>query len=122
LARLTLSKGSFSVDTTAAATPVSDRPILTALSTALSKSITRNEFFAALYILGCANGLLGRVILSTSFRTGKAPSPDRHQRDRLVGLLCGISMIIGKDAERLRPRDLVVGAVFRSWSSFRSSR
>ena len=34
---------------------------------ALQCSIGRDEFFAGLYILGCANGLLSRIIQSTSF-------------------------------------------------------
>ena len=34
------------------------------LLAALRHSMPRNEFFAGLYILGCANGLVGRSILT----------------------------------------------------------
>jgi hypothetical protein len=51
------------VDASAAPVSAPDRSI----STGLFTSITRNEFFAALYVLGCANGLLGRVIQSVQF-------------------------------------------------------
>ena len=34
------------------------------LVAALRHSIPRDEFFAGLYILGCANGLLGRFLLT----------------------------------------------------------
>jgi len=34
---------------------------------AIRCSITRNEFFAGLVILGCANGLLGRFLQSINF-------------------------------------------------------
>ena len=37
------------------------------LVAALRHSMSRNEFFAGLYILGCANGLLGRLIQSLNF-------------------------------------------------------
>ena len=37
------------------------------LVAALRHSMSRNEFFAGLYILGCANGLMGRILLDLEF-------------------------------------------------------
>jgi hypothetical protein len=97
------------VHSTTAPVSAPDRPTLTALS----KSITRNEFFAALYVLGCANGMLGRVIQSVQFSDweGAITGIDINV---IVLLACfaGIFMVIEKDPERLRSRDLVVAALF----------
>ena len=95
----------------ARAAPVSapDRSILTASF----KSITRNEFFAVLYVLGCANGLLGRVILSVQFSDWESTiSGIDINVIVLMAAFAGIFMVIEKDPEKLRPLDLVVAAVF----------
>jgi exosortase/archaeosortase family protein len=80
---------------------------------ALCKSVTRNEFFALLYIVGCANGLLGRIIQSLQFSDweGAITGIDINA---IVLLACfaGISLVGGEDSETLRPLDLVVAAIF----------
>src|SRR5262249_7661186 len=82
------------------------------LVAALRHSISRNEFFAGLYILGCANGLLGRILLTLN-------------RDGWTGLLdvdvsvivlfacfAGISILLQEEGDEIRSADLAVGGVF----------
>jgi hypothetical protein len=83
------------------------------LIAALRHSIPRDQFFAGLYILGCANGLLGRILLTLN-------------RDGWTGLLevdvsvivlfacfAGISTLLQEDGdEEIRPADLAVGGIF----------
>jgi hypothetical protein len=82
------------------------------LVAALRDSLSRDEFFAGLYILGCANGLLGRIILTLN-------------RDGWTGLLdvdvsvivlfacfAGICLMLQEKRDDLRPSDLAVGGVF----------
>jgi hypothetical protein len=79
----------------------------------LRSSIPRDEFFAGLYILGCANGLLGRFIQSISFDgwTGAALGLDINV---IVLFTCfaGLSAMLSGEKEELRPSDLVVAVVF----------
>jgi hypothetical protein len=80
---------------------------------AVSKAIPRNDFFALLYILGCANGLLGRVILSFRFSDWEgALSGADINVIMLLACFAGISLVSEKSAERLQPRDLGVGLIF----------
>lgn len=78
---------------------------------ALRHSISRGEFFAGLYILACANGLLGRILLSLN-------------RDGWSGLLevdvsvivlfacfAGISTLLEERRDEIRFADLAVGGV-----------
>lgn len=80
---------------------------------AACNAIPRNEFFAALYILGCANGLLGRMILSFQFSDweGALAGADINA---IILLACfaGISLVSVKSPEHLLPRDLTVGLIF----------
>jgi hypothetical protein len=82
------------------------------LVAALRHSISRDEFFAGLYILGCANGLLGRILLILN-------------RDGWTGLLdvdisvivlfacfAGISTLLEEGRDEIRSADLAVGGVF----------
>jgi hypothetical protein len=82
------------------------------LLAALRHSISRDEFFASLYILGCANGLLGRILLT-------------FNRDGWTGLLdldisvivlfacfAGISILLQQGQDELRSADLAVGGIF----------
>jgi exosortase/archaeosortase family protein len=97
------------VDASAASVSVLDRPI----STGLFKSIARNDFFAVLYILGCVNGLLGRMIQSFQFSDweGALAGVDINA---IILLACfvGISLISAKSPEHLFPRDVVVALIF----------
>jgi exosortase/archaeosortase family protein len=79
----------------------------------LFKSITRNELFAILYILGCANGLLGRMIQAAQISDWEsAISGIDINVIVLFACFAGISMILEDDSESVRPRDLTVAAVF----------
>ena len=53
------------------------------LVAALRDSISRNEFFAGLYILGCANGLLGRILLGFNSDGWIGILGRRYQCDRV---------------------------------------
>ena len=79
---------------------------------AVRDSISRNEFFAGLYILGCANGLLGRILLNVN-------------SDDWLGILggdisvivwfacfAGVSMMAQEDKEEIRFADSAIAAVF----------
>jgi hypothetical protein len=79
----------------------------------LCNAIPRNEFFAVLYILGCANGLLGRVILSFQFSDWEgALSGADINVIMLLACFAGISLVSENSVEHLEPRDLGVGLVF----------
>jgi hypothetical protein len=77
------------------------------------KAIPRNDLFAVLYIIGCANGLLGRLIQSFQFSDweGALAGADINV---IILLACfaGISLVSEKSAERVVPRDIAVALVF----------
>ena len=80
----------------------------------LRASIPRNEFLAGLYILGCANGLLGRMIQSVTFDNwmGALSSLDINVIV-LFACFAGISSILASEKkEELKAIDLVVAMVF----------
>src|SRR5262245_52228244 len=82
------------------------------LSTAC-EAIPRNDFFAILYVVGCANGLLGRLIQSVQFSDweGALAGADINV---IILLACfaGISLISAKTPERVQPLDLLVAFLF----------
>jgi hypothetical protein len=89
---------------------------------ALCNAVPRNDFFAVLYILGCANGLLGRMILSFQFSDWKAAlSGADINVIMLLACFAGVSLVSEKSPEHLLPRDLGVGLIFLSWSVCRFS-
>ena len=82
------------------------------LVAALRHSISRNELFTGLYILGCANGLLGRILVGVN-------------SDGWLGILggdisvivwfacfAGVSMMAQEDKEEIGFADSAVAAVF----------
>jgi hypothetical protein len=79
----------------------------------LCKAIPRNDFFVVLYILGCANGLLGRVIQSFQFSDweGALAGADINAI-MLLACFAGISLVSAKNSEQLHPRDLCVALIF----------
>jgi exosortase/archaeosortase family protein len=80
---------------------------------ALCRSVTRNEFFALLYIVGCANGLLGRAILTVQFSSWEgAISGIDINVIVLLACFAGISMVGGRNPETLRPLDFAAAVVF----------
>jgi hypothetical protein len=81
------------------------------LVAALRHSMTRNEFFAGLYILACANGLLGRTIYTLN---------PEGWRDVLLGFelnvivlsacFAGVYLIATSNRNQIRILDLVVAS------------
>ena len=83
------------------------------LVAALRHSIPRNEFFAGLYILGLANGLVGRLSSTSNFDdwTGVVQSLDLNVIV-LFACFAGVSAFFCDNREQIRTRDLAVAAVF----------
>jgi hypothetical protein len=80
---------------------------------ALRHSIPRDEFFVGLYILGLANGLLGRFIHSLSFDawTGAVSGIDINA---IIVFACfaGVSAMLSEEKDEIRSADLLVGLIF----------
>src|SRR4029077_7826301 len=83
------------------------------IMSAVCKAIPRNEFFAGLYILGCANGLMGRVIQSFQFSDweGALTGADINAI-MLLACFAGISLVSAKSPEHLHPRGLGIALIF----------
>ena len=83
------------------------------LVAALRHSIPRNEFFAGLYILGLANGLVGRLSSTSNFDdwTGVVQSLDLNVIV-LFACFAGVSAFFYDNREQIRTTDLAVAAVF----------
>jgi hypothetical protein len=79
----------------------------------LRHSIPRNDFFAGLYILGLANGLVGRLYSTSNFDdwTSVVLSVDINVIV-LFACFAGVSAFFSDDREQLRTTDLAVAAVF----------
>ena len=83
------------------------------LMSAVCESVPRNEFFALLYVLGCANGLLGRMIQSFQFSDweGALTGADINAI-MLLACFTGISLVSTKSVEQVVPRDMGVALIF----------
>jgi hypothetical protein len=83
------------------------------LLAALRRSIPRDEFFAGLYILGCANGLLGRFLQSAHIDgwTSAALSLDINVIV-LFAAFAGVTAMLGADKDEIRSADLAVSIIF----------
>jgi hypothetical protein len=84
------------------------------LVAALRHSMPRDEFFAGLYILGCANGLLGRIIQSLHFDgwTGAILAVDMNVIV-LFAAFAGVSALLGeKKKDDIRAADFAVAVIF----------
>ena len=83
------------------------------LLAALRKSISRDEFFAGLYIIGCVNGLLGRVIYSVSFDSwASALSAVDINVIVLFACFAGVSVVLKENKGDIEPADIAVGGIF----------
>jgi hypothetical protein len=80
----------------------------------LQRSMPRDEFFAGLYILGCANGLLGRIIQSVNNVDGWTGAVLGIDINVIVLFACfaGVSALLSEGRDELRSADLAVAAVF----------
>ena len=91
------------------------------LVAALRHSMPRNEFFAGLYILGCANGLVGRAIYAFNLE-GWTGAVAGFEINVIVVFACLRRRILAatrNSRDQIRTLDLVVAAVFSSSSLFR---
>jgi hypothetical protein len=79
---------------------------------ALRHSISRDEFFAGLSILGCANGLLGRVLLTLNSDGWTGLLDVDISVIVLFACFAGISILLQEDRDEIRSADLAVGGVF----------
>jgi hypothetical protein len=80
---------------------------------AVCEAFPRNEFFTLLYFLGCANGLIGRMIQSFQFSDweGALATADINAI-MLLACFAGISLVSAKSPEHLYPIDLCVALIF----------
>src|SRR5262249_49078140 len=83
------------------------------LVAALQHSLPRNELFAGLYILGCANGLLGRTIQSLQLDSwiGVILSVDINVIV-LFAAFAGVSVLLDEKKDEIRAADLAVAVIF----------
>ena len=95
------------------------------LVAALQHSLPRNELFAGLYIVGCANGLLGRMIQSLHFDgwTGAILAVDVNVIV-LFAAFAGVSALLGEKSalpgetkDEIRAADLAVAIIFLGFVS-----
>jgi hypothetical protein len=79
----------------------------------LLASIPRNQFFAGLYIIGCANGLMGRMIYTASLE-GWSGILNGIEMNAIVFFACfaGLSLLLNDNREQIRSADLAAGGVF----------
>jgi exosortase/archaeosortase family protein len=79
----------------------------------LQRSMRRDEFFAGLYIVGCANGLLGRFIYALNLQ-GWTGAVAGFETNIVVwsAAFAGIYLVSRNNREQIRRLDLVVAAVF----------
>jgi len=82
------------------------------LVAALRHSISREEFFAGLFILGCANGLLGRVLLTLNSDGWTGLLNVDISVIVLFACFAGISTLLQGDRDEMRSVDLAVAAIF----------
>lgn len=92
------------------------RPGLRNVQAQLVGPVRRNDLFVGLFVLGCANGLLGRFIQSISY-DGWVGAVLGLDINVIVLLACfvGISALLGDDRDErdtITPVDLTVAAVF----------
>lgn len=83
------------------------------LFSALRHSMPRDELFAGLYILGCANGLVGRTIYALNLEgwTGAFTGVEINVI-LLAACFAGVYLLTCNSRDQIRTLDLVVAAVF----------
>jgi hypothetical protein len=78
--------------------------------------MTRNEFFAGLFILACANGLLGRMLYTVglNFQDDWTRTIVAADMNAIVLFACfaGISLVLYDSREQIRAADLWLAAPF----------
>src|SRR5262245_6431079 len=83
------------------------------LVAALQHSLPRNQLFAGLYILGCANGLLGRAIYTANLEGWRgAVAGFENNVITFAACFVGGYLLTRNNQDQIRTLDLVVAAVF----------
>jgi hypothetical protein len=92
----------------------SDQSTVRAAALPMASQVFREEFFAALLILGCVNGLGSRIIQSVHQLGWADALSSTFEISALVWLSCiaGISVILHDRMGKIRSADISVGAVF----------
>lgn len=84
------------------------------LVAALQHSVPRNQFFAGLYLLACANGLVGRVLYSLTLE-GWMGAATAVEMNVIVLAACYVGLYLvlhSDDQEQVRPADFIVAVPF----------
>ena len=86
-------------------------------------SISRSEFFAALCVIGCANGFASRIIQSVAHYGWTDAVISTFGISVIVWIACGvgIELVLRDGGDRLNRLDLPFGAVFLSLSALPGS-
>jgi len=77
----------------------------------LRRSLPRDEFFAALYIVGCANGL-GLNIIRSLISGDWTGGVQNISAIVLFACFAGVALLLRDKSDEIRPIDLGVGVVF----------
>src|SRR3954468_13176928 len=97
---------------TSVTTILDERTPARSLTESLGRALTRNEFFAGLYILGCLNGLGGAIIQAAS-----SGAWDIREVNVIVwfAFFAGVSLLLGDRSDAAKPiksRDIAVALFF----------
>src|SRR5215468_7085178 len=78
----------------------------------LRRAMSREEFFAGLYILGLINGLGGRIIQDINLDGWSARAFDRISVIEFLACFAGVSLLLRERKEAVRTSDLAFAAIF----------
>ncbi|MGV7217086.1 hypothetical protein [Bradyrhizobium sp. UFLA05-112] len=92
----------------------SDNPIIHDSVSSLARELTRGEFFAGLFALGCASGLASRVIQSVHRHGWVEATLGTFEISVVVWISCavGVSLVLQDRTIGIRSSELVLGAIF----------
>jgi len=79
---------------------------------AMRGALSRDQLFAGLYILGCVNGLFGRVLLALTSEGWAGLLGVDISVIVLFACFAGFSTLLQQDREDIRSMDLAVGSLF----------
>jgi exosortase/archaeosortase family protein len=78
----------------------------------LRRAMSREEFFAGLYILGLINGLGGQIIQSINVDGWSASAFERISVIEFLACFAGVALLLRDTKEAVRTLDLAFGAIF----------
>jgi len=79
---------------------------------AIRVDVSRDELFGGLYIIGCVNGLFGRILLAAKSDSPYGVLTVDISVIVLFACFAGISLIFQNNKDELRPLDLAVATIF----------